>query len=132
MSGVGAVARGGAALGLIAALSLAPRVSRAQTEDPWLGPDKALHFSVSAAIAGGGYGVTAALDQDRPLRFAIGGALGVGAGVAKELLDLAGSGDPSWKDLTWDLLGVATGLALAFAVDRLIEALTGEPAPAAE
>jgi len=103
---------------LVVALLAGPAVARGD-DDPWLGPDKALHFSVSAAIAGAGYGAGAALDQERPWRFLIGGALGVGAGVGKELLDLAGAGQPSWRDLAWDALGITTGLLLAYAFDRL-------------
>ena len=101
---------------LLVAVLAAPMEARAD-DDPWLGPDKALHFSLSAAIAGGGYGLGAALDQERRWRFLIGGAAGVGAGVAKELFDLTGAGDPSWRDLAWDALGITTGLLLAYAID---------------
>ena len=38
-------------------------------------------------------------------------------GVAKELWDLSGHGDASWRDLTWDAVGTVTGLALAAAID---------------
>ena len=86
--------------------------------DPWFGRDKAYHFSASAVIAAGGYGVTRSFTDDRPTCLAVGGALALTAGVGKELYDLSGRGDPSLRDLTWDVLGTATGLLLTWAVDR--------------
>jgi putative lipoprotein len=46
--------------------------------------------------------------------------LGLGAGIAKELVDLGGAGDPSWRDLTWDVLGTVTGVLVASAIDWVI------------
>ncbi|MCC6555045.1 MAG: hypothetical protein IT372_18920 [Polyangiaceae bacterium] len=113
-----------------AALQVAPR-------DPWTGTDKALHLGVSAALAGAGYGLGAAATDAAPGRLAIGAALALGAGAAKEALD-AGLGaqgapswgarpgapsvgrwlgTPSWRDLLWDAVGSAFGLALALSVD---------------
>lgn len=121
--------RAPAAVVLASFLVAWPAQAQAPSEDPWLGPDKTLHFSVSAVISSSGYGVAAALEQDRPLRLVVGGALGVSAGVAKELADLAGLGHPSWRDLTWDLMGVATGLLLGFAIDVLLAELAGVGEP---
>jgi len=113
-----------AALALAVLLHAVP--SAAPSGDPWLGRDKALHFGASAGLAAAGYG-SGALASDEPwVPLATGAGLALGAGVAKELLDLAGLGTPSWRDLTWDLLGTATGLAGAWAVDRL---LFRHPAP---
>ena len=92
----------------------------AQEADPWVSADKALHFSVSAAIAGAGYGVTAAFNDDLRWKLAIGGGVALSAGVAKELWDLSGHGSPSWKDFTWDVIGVATGLLLSWVIDRYV------------
>ncbi len=39
--------------------------------------------------------------------------------MAKELYDAGRGSFFSFKDLTWDVLGTATGLALSWAVDRL-------------
>src|SRR5262245_52464250 len=47
-------------------------------EDPFWGPDKALHFTVAGAIAGVGYGVTTVASPDRWKAFAVGGAVAVG------------------------------------------------------
>jgi putative lipoprotein len=94
--------------------------------DPWLGPDKALHFGVSAGLATGGYALTALWSDHRGVRAAVGGAVAVTAGAAKELYDLGGGGSPSWKDFTWDLLGAATGVGISYVVDRW---LWPRPAP---
>ena len=48
-----------------------------------------------------------------------GAALAAAAGIGKETLDLAGFGDPSWKDLAWDGIGMVAGLAAAWSVDLL-------------
>lgn len=94
--------------------------ARAQTEDPWLGRDKALHFGVSAALAGAGYALGIALFDCELPRLVLGGSVALGLGVGKELWDLAGDGDASWRDLVWDVIGTAVGLALGWAVDRLL------------
>lgn len=88
-------------------------------DDPWFGRDKALHFGASAVIAGGGYGGSALFSEDERVRLAVGGGLALGAGIAKELWDLSGRGNASLKDLTWDAAGTATGLLVAWGLDRL-------------
>lgn len=109
-------------------LALSGRAA-AQERDPWLGPDKALHFSLSAGLAGGGYAVGATLFEEPPPRLIVGGALALGLGVAKELYDLTGAGDPSWRDLAWDVIGTATGLAIAWAIDHFFfRRLSAKPA----
>lgn len=106
----------------VAWLALAPEPARAASpdDDPWLGADKAKHFAVSAGLAAGGYGVATALVDARGHALLLGGGVAFGVGIAKELADLAGFGDPSWKDLTWDAIGSASGVALAYGVDLLV------------
>ncbi len=87
--------------------------------DDWLGVDKAKHFGVSAGLASGGYLAGALFLDARGHALLFGGAVAFGAGATKELLDLAGAGDPSWKDLAWDAIGTVAGLAFAWAVDLL-------------
>lgn len=106
-------------------LLLCSRVAAAQQDpDPWFAPDKALHFSFSAGIAGLGYGGAALFTEDRNVRLAVGAGLALTAGVTKELLDLAGLGQPSWKDLAWDLAGTATGVLLSWLLDLLVTSFT--------
>lgn len=97
-----------------------PAGARAAEGDPWFGRDKALHFSLSAVIAAGGYGVASLATEERPWRMGAGLALGVAAGIGKEAYDGVGSGDASWRDFTWDLLGTATGLGFASLLDWLL------------
>ena len=106
---------------LVATLFVAPKRARAQqTEDKWWAPDKALHFGVAAAIAGIGYGVGTEIFEKRWACAALGGGLAIGAGAGKELLDMTGAGDPSWKDFTWDVIGAVAGLGIAIAIDAIV------------
>jgi putative lipoprotein len=114
------------AMGLALSMSAGPARADEPDPDPWLGPDKALHFAASAALAGGGYGVGALAWEDVGPRLALGAGVGLGAGITKEALDAAGLGDPSWKDLTWDVAGVAVGLGIALAIDLTIRAVTDD------
>jgi putative lipoprotein len=113
-------------------VSLAIPLSSAHAEtpdaDPWWGRDKALHFSASASLAVVGYAGTSMGTENRSARAAGGAALAVGAGVAKELWDLDGHGDASWKDLTWDLIGATTGVLFSLAIDWSIHRLFRPPA----
>ena len=117
---------------LLCLAALAPSSARgAVTElpsnDAWFARDKALHFSVSAGLAGAGYLGGALLFEPPEARWLTGARVALGAGVAKELYDAGRGSFFSWKDLTWDVLGTATGLTLAWAVDRLV---FQPPAPA--
>lgn len=94
--------------------------------DPWLGPDKAVHFVASAGISATAYAVGAALWPDRTRPLVLGAAVGAAAGAGKETLDLLGYGDPSWRDLAWDGLGVAFGLAAAWSLDLLLRGVSPE------
>ena len=100
------------------------RPARATDRDPWFGRDKALHFGASAVLASGGYGAVALVTEDRRVRLGVGGGFALALGAAKELWDLSGHGDASWRDLTWDAVGTVTGLAVAAAVDWAIAKLT--------
>ncbi len=125
------LSRGSPCLALV--LALLATSARAQVDDdPWLSPDKALHFGFSAGIAGATYGLVALATDDVGVRLAASAGVALGAGIAKELLDLAGFGHPSWKDLAWDVFGTAAGVGLSFLVDRLVTALTARPKPAPE
>jgi putative lipoprotein len=90
---------------------------RAHAQDAWLGPDKALHFGVSAGLAAGGYALSSLVLEKPWQRASAGAGFALSAGVAKELWDLSGRGDPSFKDLAWDGVGTAVGVGLALALD---------------
>lgn len=102
---------------LVLALALA-RPARA--DDDWLGRDKGLHAAASAVIAAGAYGASAPWIESRPGRAAVGASVALAAGLAKEAWDATGHGDPSLKDLTWDVIGTAAGVGLALLVDTLV------------
>ncbi len=114
--------RRAAGAALLAAL-LAARPAAADPADPWWGPDKKLHFAASATIAAGAYGGASLAYDTRLPRVLWGTGLALGAGLAKEGYDLTGRGDPSWRDLTWDVAGTATGVGLSLLVDLLVSHL---------
>ena len=115
---------------LAAAVLLAPSTALAAPPDPdpWFGPDKALHFTLSSVIAAGGYGMTSLFTDRLATRIAFGAGLGVTVGAAKELWDLSGHGDPSWKDFTWDVLGTVVGVGIAVTFDLAMRGPERAPA----
>jgi putative lipoprotein len=122
------IRRRAVAAGLAAAAMLVQAgAPRADETDPWFGRDKLLHFEAAGSLALVGYSGAAMLSTDRAARAATGVALGLGAGVAKELWDLDGHGDASWRDLTWDAVGAATGVLVAVAFDWTIHRVFNWP-----
>lgn len=107
-------------LALVLLSSTVPQATDA--DDPWLGPDKALHFSVSAGLAVGAYTGAMFLTDDARVRFALSAGVALLAGTAKELVDLSGlfHGDPSWKDFTWDVAGSFVGAVASLLLDQLL------------
>lgn len=99
------------------AVWLLPKPALAADEDPWWGRDKALHFGVSATIAGVGYATSSLWLDRRWQRATAGGSLALAAGLAKEGWDMTGAGNPSYRDLTWDLAGALAGVGVAWAID---------------
>jgi putative lipoprotein len=91
--------------------------------DPWLSRDKALHFGACAGISGASYGLGSLVSQDIRLRVVFGAGAGIFAGAAKELLDLSGTGDPSWKDFAWDVLGTVVGVGIAVTIDLAVRGI---------
>lgn len=118
-------------LGVVLMIAAEARAQQATDTDPWFGHDKLLHFEASGSLAVVGYAVSAFKTDHRPTRVAAGVCLALGAGIAKETWDLAGHGDPSWRDLTWDVIGTTTGVLFAYAIDWAISRLRG-PSPAGE
>lgn len=85
--------------------------------DPWFGSDKLQHFGVSAALAAGGYGASTVFFRDERARLATGAGLALTLGAARELDNLGGRGQPSWRDMAWNAMGMAVGLTAAWLVD---------------
>jgi len=106
-------------------LVLASRSAAASEADPWFGPDKALHFGLSAALAAGGYAAASPWLESRTERALLGAGFALTLGASKELWDLAGHGDPSFRDFTWDVAGTAFGIALAVTCDALLRPRPG-------
>ena len=107
-------------IGMLALPSGAHAQSPRANPDPCWGPDKALHFGASATIAASGYAVGTAAFDGFLGPTALGAGLALGAGFGKETLDAAGLGHPSWKDLTWDVLGVVAGLGISLAIHLVV------------
>jgi putative lipoprotein len=122
-----ALVRAAAAAVTLLAASRPAHADPPSDPDPWFGPDKALHFGASAAIAGGGYALSAVFFDEYGARAGIGGGLALTAGVTKEALDAAGLGRPSWRDLAWDVLGAAVGVGVALTIDVAVRE-SGRPA----
>jgi len=88
--------------------------------DPWLGRDKALHFGASAALVGASYTVTALATHDPGHRLGVSAAFAFSVGIGKEIADRYTGGDSSLRDLTWDAIGTASGLVVAWLLDRYV------------
>jgi putative lipoprotein len=91
---------------------------RARAEDLWLGPDKGLHFGASAVLAAGGYAGSMWIVREPFERAALGAGVGLAFGIGKELYDATGRGDPSWRDLAWDVIGCAFGVGVSLLLDH--------------
>jgi len=100
----------------LAGLCLAVNLIYAQTavaRDSWFGIDKIKHFFISAFIESVSYSALQAAGVNN--RTSRNGAIGVSAafGVARELHDRRKPGNRfSYKDLTWDALGITAGAAV--------------------
>ena len=90
--------------------------------DKWTGKDKVLHIAASSGLTIGSYGLLRAYSgYNMGRRTAIAGAVGLGAGLLKEGLDMIfNTGEPSYKDLTMDVIGTATGLIFIVIFDVLL------------
>jgi putative lipoprotein len=104
----------------LVAASLATAAPAAAEDDPWWGRDKALHFGVSAGLGASGYALSSLALESRLERVAAGAAFSLTLGASKELYDLSGGGDASWKDFTWDVAGTSVGVGLALLVDLIV------------
>ncbi len=78
-------------------------------QDSWVGMDKANHFGVSAPL--GMFGASmASKSGDTADQVLFGTLIGALPGAMKEIYDIGHPGSTaSLKDMTWNLLGAATG-----------------------
>ena len=104
----------------LATLLAARPAAQAAEPDPWFGRDKVMHLSVSFALAGNGYADTTAFSKRTSTRVLLGAGIALSAGIAKEIYDRYGGSGLSWRDLTWDAIGTATGKLVAWLVDRYL------------
>lgn len=88
--------------------------------DDWWGPDKALHLGVSVGLGAAAYSIGALSSEQQLDRLAAGVLGALTAGVLKEVADGLGLGQPSLKDLTWDLIGSTAGALAAWVIDRFL------------
>jgi putative lipoprotein len=107
------------ALALAAWLAARPAAQAAEP-DPWFGRDKAIHFSVSFALAGNAYADSTPFTKRTRIRVLVGAGVALSAGIAKELYDHHEGTGFSWRDLAWDAAGTATGTLVAWLVDRYL------------
>ena len=85
-------------------------INKEKTEDKWFGFDKIHHFFYSAAISGLSFHLLHCkynLSSEQTIPISISSTLILG--VAKECYDLKNKHHFSYKDLTFDILGIITG-----------------------
>jgi len=92
---------------------------RAQAaDDAWWAKDKQKHFLVSSTAAFAAYAWLGHFDVEPSLRMGTTALLVLGAGALKEARDAMGYGHASWKDMTWNVIGLTVGLAVAWLTER--------------
>ena len=96
----------------------APARLGAEGADSWLGRDKALHFTVGTGAASGAYGLSALVFDGRDRRVTTGIAVSLAGSAGKEWYDRSRGGHASWRDFTWGAVGAATGVTIAWLIDR--------------
>jgi len=108
------------ALGAAFSLCLFAAPCAAAERDSFGGQDKALHFSACFLITADGYASTSLFTRRESTRVAVGAATAIAAGAAKEVYDRYSGGDASLYDLTWNVMGAATGAVVSWLVDRYL------------
>ena len=87
-------------------------------QDPWLGRDKLLHFTVSALIQGAAHAALRSRGSSYGQASWGAAAVTATAGVGKELWDRHRRRDFSFRDLTWDGIGGVSGAIVVRQLDR--------------
>lgn len=99
----------------IVALLLWPNPAFAQ--DKWFAADKAKHFGAGAAISAGTYAAAIPITGRTRWRITIGTTAGLAAATGKELRDRRRGGG-SWRDFAWTAGGTASGVVIAWIIDK--------------
>ena len=86
--------------------------------DRWFARDKAKHVAASAIIQLAAFFAFRSAPARQSVAIVRASAVTLSIGAGKELWDRSGHGDASWKDFTWDGIGILAGSGLAVAVDR--------------
>jgi len=111
-----AVLRCALVMGLLCC-ALGPMKAQAQS-DAWWGKDKQKHLLVSLSVSAATYVWLGHSGVESSLRMGVTTLLVLSAGALKEARDAMGYGHPSWKDMTWNVIGTAVGLVVAYVVER--------------
>lgn len=82
-------------------------------QDNWTGKDKAQHYFSSAVLAAAGSEISQHQNHSHGQNLRFDFLFSLSFGVGKELYDSRSAGSGwSWKDLSWDVAGAASGIAL--------------------
>lgn len=91
---------------------------RAPDGDRWFAPDKAKHFAVSALVQGVSHGIVRGTGNDYRTASSVAAVSTLSVGIGKELWDRSRGRYFSWKDITADVAGGASGAVIARQFDR--------------
>jgi putative lipoprotein len=98
---------------IVTLLSVSMALAPAPLPDPWFGEDKLKHLFSSFVISSFAASGARAAGFDRPVRIGATVGIGAGTGVAKEVADYRARGQFSYRDLIWDMVGVAAAAVVA-------------------
>jgi uncharacterized protein YfiM (DUF2279 family) len=96
-------------------------------DDPWWGKDKQKHLMLSSGLAVGTYAWLGHAGLEPASRMGLTTLVVLSLGALKEARDALGYGHPSWKDMTWNVIGNAVGLVVAWVVEAWL--WPGTPRP---
>jgi uncharacterized protein YfiM (DUF2279 family) len=99
-------------LGFVLTLHFGPVQAPVKRDDAWLSSDKVKHFMTSMFVESFTFSVIRATRVSKEGSLIGATAVTLGVGIGKELYDRKFGGDPSFKDLTADVAGIAASAAL--------------------
>ncbi|MCL2625463.1 MAG: hypothetical protein FWD46_01420 [Cystobacterineae bacterium] len=102
--------------GLLLCLGLPSQAQAA--DDGWWAKDKRKHLIVSSSLAGVTYLWLGQTRLEPAFRMGASALVVLGLGALKEAWDALGYGQPSWKDMTWNVIGSAVGLVVAWFIEH--------------